>query len=199
MDINRKKNDLNYKRKIFVKKFKETLRESEREYVFNQIRFSHESNILYQIVKTKLLFKVNEVTGVKELDIPEDIKYKLDYSNVSFKDVSIKDYDFTGMKNVYINPQEVFKKDMRGCILNGVYITGSLDDTYITRTDFTNSIGAIIDPQTIYEKDLRETKLTSALIINDFDDVKISRTIFDGVSVIDRNDEKTINGFVKKL
>ena len=198
MDIERAKRNIKYKKRIFLENMKKDIRDLERDYVFNQIRFDYQSDVLYQIVKTKLLFKIDEISGRKELDVPEDIKYKLDYSNVSFKDVDIKDYDFTNMENVYINPQEIFKKDMRGCILNGVSITGNLDDVYITRTDFTNSIGAIIDPQTIYENDLRETKLTNTLVINDFNDVKISRTIFDGADIIDRDKKDYINESIKE-
>lgn len=190
MDINRIINNLKYKKKLLIKTYKENNRLLNREYVFKQIREGNSE--VYQVVNTNLLFEINEVNGKKEIDIPEDIKFKIDYSNINFKDVNVKDYDFTNMKNVYINPQEVFNKDLRNCILDGVHITGNFDDVYITNTNFTNSIGALIDPQNIYNKNLTGTILTDSIVVDNFYDVVIHNTIFNDCNIISIEDKEKI-------
>ena len=191
--------DLKYKKKILKEKYKEKLRNRDREYVFKQIRKYKGKDTIFQIDKPDLLFEINEISGEKKIDIPEDIKYRIDYSNVFFDDVNISKYDFSGMKNVCINPQTVFNKDMRGCILDNVCITGSFDDVYITRTNFTNSIGALVNPQTIYDKDARGTIFTDALVIDNFDGVKESNTVYDGMIIMTEENLESLSSLKKYL
>ena len=190
MDLNRIINNLKYKKKVLIETYKENNRILNREYIFKKIREGN--NEVYQVINTNLLFKINEVSGKKEIDIPNDIKFKIDYSNVNFRNVNIKDYDFTNMRNVYINPQEVFNKDLRNCTLDGVHITGSFDDVYITNTNFTNSVGASINPQKVYNKDLTGTILTDSIVVDNFEDVKIKNTIFTNCNLISIQDKEKI-------
>lgn len=200
MDIKRKINDLKYKRKLLNESFKETIRKYNREYIFYMIR-NHEEDNLCKILEWNILFKINEASGRKDIDIPEDIKDKIDYSNVDFENVYVKGYDFTGMKHVHINPQKVFNKDLRDTILDGVNITGEFDDAYITRANFTNSKDALINPQKIYDRDLRGAILADTLLVNDLNNVQINHyTDFSNVTLITSKDaENTVNKIKNKV
>ncbi len=201
MSLERIITDLKYRRKIFKQEFSKTLREQKREDLFNKIRDSkQEGFFMLQGNSDKIdsiLFDINPITGEKKLDIPEDVMYRIDYSNVDFDNVYARGMNFTGMLNVCINPETVFCKDMRDCVLYGVYIVGRFDGVYITRTNFTGSTGALIDPQTIYDKDLRGTILTDSIVVNDFEGVKIDNMSMQDVYLITPNDKKMIYGFQK--
>lgn len=147
-----------------------------------------------------MLFDINKYTGVKEIDIPKDIICRLDYSNISFDNASVKDFDFTGMQGVCINPQTVFNKNLRNTILNGVSITGSLDDVYIPGTNFVGSIGALINPQEVYDKNLSRTIIADCIIVNDFDGVKLKDTeIYDTAMVLEKDDYEKVKEMKKVL
>jgi len=168
--------DLKYKKKLLEEKNKNELRNKRRNSLFNRIRVN--SNKLFHVNNTDILFDINEISGAKTLDIPIDVITKIDYSNVNFDNVYIRGINFKGMKNVVINPQTINKKDLRDTILYGVTIIGSLDDTYITRADFTGSRGAFLDPTRVYDKDISGTNLSDVVVVNNFKDVKIDDTIF---------------------
>lgn len=196
-----KKRVLQNKKKNFIETYHNKKRELARRDVFNKIR-KYNGSSLVQIVRSKaaldmILFKVNSITGEKVLDIPEDIIYRLDYSNVDFDNANIKGINFTGMYNVYINPQTTFNKDMRGTVLFGTYITGRFDDVYITHADFRGSEGVLIDPTTIYDNDLRYTILADAIVVDDFDGAKTEGMNKEGAYIITREEKEMIYGFQK--
>ena len=170
--------DLKYRKKILEKELKKKKREDKRQVLFDRIRACSYDK-LFIVRNPDILFIINEITDEKILDVPEDVKTKIDYSNVSFEKAYIKGVNFSGMQNVRINPQLLSKQDMRDTILNGVLITGSLDDVYITRADFTGSSGAFLYPTRAYNKDLRGTNLTDVIVVNDFKDVLVENTIID--------------------
>lgn len=193
--------DLKYRKKKFKKEFNSVLRRERREQIFNKIRNSDEEGFFLLEGDSKrldnILFDINPITGEKRLDIPDDIIYRIDYSNVFFDNLNARGINFTGMLNVCLNPQTIFNKDMRDCILFGVHIVGRLDDVYITRTNFKGSTGVLIDPQTIYDKDLSGTILTDAIVVNNFEGVKLNNTSMDDVYLITPGDKKMIYGFQK--
>ena len=193
--------ELKYRKKLFKERFKQILKEQNREDKFNKIRNSYDGS-LFLLEGTKeqidnLVFDINPITGEKRFAIPEDIIFRIDYTNVDFDNAYIRGMDFTGMQNVYINPQTVFKNDLRDCILNGVYIIGPCDDAYITRTNFTNSIGALVDPSTVYDNDVRGTILTDAVVVDNFSNAKMGDTVLDGASIITQEEKELIYGFPK--
>ena len=97
-------------RKIFI----ETLEKYEGEPVL----FDIPSEILHE-----LIFEIYAGDARK---ISKDIKphlKKIDFSNISFDNVIVYGFDFTGLKNVKINPQTVRFKDLSRTILNGVTFT----------------------------------------------------------------------------
>ena len=193
--------ELKYRKKIFKERFSQRLKEQNREDKFNKIRNSYDGS-LFLLEGTKeqidnLVFDINPITGEKRFAIPEDIIFRIDYTNVDFDNAYIRGMDFTGMQNVYINPQTVFKNDLRDCILNGVYIIGPCDDAYITRTNFTNSIGALVDPSTVYDNDVRGTILTDAVVVDNFSNAKMGDTVLDGASIITQEEKEILDGFCK--
>ena len=193
--------ELKYRKKLFKERFKQILKEQNREDKFNKIRNSYDGS-LFLLEGTKeqidnLVFDINPITGEKRFAIPEDIIFRIDYTNVDFDNAYIRGMDFTGMQNVYINPQTVFKNDLRDCILNGVYIIGPCDDAYITRTNFTNSIGALVDPSTVYDNDVRGTILTDAVVVDNFSNAKMGDTVLDGASIITQEEKEILDGFCK--
>lgn len=193
--------ELIYRKMLLKEGIGKVLREQKREDKFNMIRNSSKEGLfLFEGANEQidaLVFDINPITGEKRFAIPEDIIFRIDYTNVDFDNACIRGMDFTGMKNVYINPQTIFKKDLRDCILNGVYIIGRLDDAYITRTDFRNSFGALVDPETVYDNDLRGTILTDAIVVNNFEDAKMGDTVFEGATIISKEEKEMIYGFGK--
>ena len=196
-----KKKILQNKKKDFIEVYNNKKRDLARKDIFNKIR-RYNGPGLVQIVKSSkaldmVLFETNAVTGEKKLDIPEDIIYRLDYSNVDFDNANIRGINFTGMYNVHINPQTIFNKDMRGTVLFGTYIIGRFDDVYITHADFRGSEGVLIDPQTIYDRDLRCANLADAIVVDDFHDIKTEGMNKEGAYFITRKEKEMIYGFQK--
>ena len=82
----------------------------------------------------------------KKFALPREILMKIDFSNVSFDNFNVEGVDFTGLYNVKLNPQFLYKKSIYNTKLNGVTFIGSFDETEIRYADFTGSIGAHINP-----------------------------------------------------
>ena len=183
---------------------REELIDINREAMFNLIR-NYEEDALIRIEGPSelielLLFDINKYTGIKEINIPDDIIYRLDYTDVSFDNACVKDFDFTGMYGVSINPQTVFNKNLRNTILNGVSITGSLDDVYIPGTNFVGSVGALINPQEVYDKDLSRAVIADCIVVNDFDGVKLRDTIiYDTTMIMEKCDYEKVKEMKKVL
>lgn len=201
MSLDDKIKNLKYRKKIFKTEYIKVMREKRRKALFDKIRkcekdafFLLEGNPL---VLDTFLFDINPITGEKKLDIPDDIIYRIDYTNVDFDNISARGIDFTGMLNVHINPQTTFNKDMRDCVLYGTYITGRFDDVYIARTNFTGCEGALIDPRTIYDKNLNGTILTDAIVVTEFDGVKTNNMSIEAAYLITKEQKDMIYGFQK--
>lgn len=75
-----------------------------------------------------------------------DILNKIDFSNVNFNGFYARDFDFTGLHNVYLNPRTVYDQMLYGATLNGVTFTDDLDCCYLGDTDFTGSKNARLNP-----------------------------------------------------
>ena len=153
------------------------------------------------ILRRKLLIMLQDYTGIEPLKINleqgqlEKILFdakthrfaispylltKLDFSNVSFKGVIIEDIDFTNLKNVYINPQELYSKSVSGSILSGVTFTGTFDDMVIMESDFTCSHNAFINPLTIKLQTLYRCKLSDVTFTESLDKVNFPESDFTG-------------------
>jgi len=184
--------------------YREEMRDANRDALFQMIR-NYEGDELIRIEGPAdsieiMLFDINEHTGVKVIDIPDDILCRLDYTDISFDNASVKDFDFTGMYGVYINPQTVFNKNLRNTILNGVNITGSLEDVYIPGTNFVGSVGALINPQEVYDKNLSRAVIADCIIVNDFDGVTLNDTvIYDATMVLRKEDYENVKEMKKVL
>lgn len=104
------------------------------------------------------------------------IRTKIDYSNVSFDNVDLSTFDFTGMIGVKINPQTIYNKNLTNTILNGVEFIGEGDifkDVKIRWTSFKDSRGAKINPQTICDKDLTGCVLRDVVFYQSDDSMNI--------------------------
>ena len=135
------------------------------------------------LTNPNIIFKEIEVEDgkvYKEIAIPKRLLKKIDYSNISFDNVCIRGLNFTGYMGVKIDPQKVYKQDLRGCTFSGVEFDGSFDYTYMYDTNFAGSKGVRIDPQRVYKKDLRGCTFFGVKFIGPFDGAKISRANFTG-------------------
>ena len=66
-----------------------------------------------------------------------------------FEGVTVDHTEFNGCKNVIINPQTIYEKDLQHTSLEGVTFNGSFDGVSIWYTSFSKSRGAKLDPKTI--------------------------------------------------
>ena len=135
------------------------------------------------LTNPNIIFKeieVKEGKVYKEFAIPKRLLKKIDFSNVSFDNVCIRGLNFTGYIGVKIDPQKVYKQDLRGCTFSGVEFVDSFDYTYMYDTNFAGSKGVKIDPQRVYNKDLRGCTFFGVKFIGPFDGAKISRANFTG-------------------
>lgn len=119
----------------------------------------------------------------KVVSIPKELFKYLDFEDISFDKVDIIGMDFTGCKNVFINPQTVYGKNLKNAILTDVTFIGEFGDVDITGANFTGSKNAFINPQTIRNKDLMNVKLTDATITGTFQDTKTEGVDFTGVHI----------------
>lgn len=185
-------------------KYRCMMREINRNGIFDMIR-NYKGDELISIdgkpdLIEFLLFKVNEASGEKMLDIPDDIICRLDYSDICFDNMKVNDFDFTGMHGVYINPQTVFNKNMRNSILNGVTFTGPFDDVYIPGANFEWSVGALINPQEVYDKNLSRAVLADCVVVNDFEDTILKDTIiYDTTMIMSKEDYEKLKEMKKVL
>ena len=81
----------------------------------------------------------------------------------------MSDKNFDGVKlcganltntNADINPQEIYNKDLRKCILKGIDFQGkSFDEAMIYGTNFEGALNLDIDFQKLFSKSLHNTNL----------------------------------------
>ena len=162
---------------------------------------SLKDNEYVTLANPNIIFKENVLEDgkvYKEIAIPERLFRKIDFSNVSFDNVCICGFDFTGFIGVKIDPQTVYDKDFSFCVLSGVLFDGSFDGVNLSKTNFTGSRGARINPQTIPKKDLSKCKFSGVEFIGPFDGVKITGSNFTGSKGAKINPQTVYNGNLRE-
>lgn len=111
-----------------------------REYLIDSINNSDEGVIkpnLALLTLESLLFKyTNEERTKKTFNLPSDILSRIDFTGVSFDGFDCEGVDFSALHNVTIVPNTVFNHSLKGSILIGVTIDGSLEGIDVTDTIF---------------------------------------------------------------
>ena len=74
-----------------------------------------------KIQVSNLFVDVNDYKEINPMYLEIGLLKYIDLSIISFKNVRISGIDFRGC-NIRLNPQEVYKKDLRGCNFEGLYI-----------------------------------------------------------------------------
>lgn len=143
-----------------------------------------DSNVeLTKEVINKYLFVLND-DGTKNVNkvIFEFLKaLKIDMQDISFDKVHITGLNFSGLKNVNINLDEIPNKDLSNVDFNGVILTGSLDNASIYYTSFNGYKGFLtLNPQNVSYKKLNGAKLDGIIVDGVFDDVDIDYVNFKG-------------------
>lgn len=134
---------------------------------------------LSEDIKRKLLFYEKENSKLVPNDFFKEFQEKIDFSNISFDNVSVRCLDLSKLKGAKINPQTVWDKNLEGTKCNGHDFTGcSFDDVLVMYTDFTGATAVKINPQTLRSKALVGS------ICNGLDFTDCS---FDGVAIRDAN------------
>lgn len=105
---------------------------------------------------------------------------KIDFSNIPFTNVILRECDLTNLKNVRIDPQIVYNKDLSYQSYNGVEFIGTFDNAICSNANFTGSVGTVINPQTIKDKKLSHSILKDATFNGGFDGVDIINSDFTG-------------------
>lgn len=106
---------------------------------------------------------------------------EFDVEGLCFDRVCIKGHDFSKLKNVKINIQQIPNYDISNTVLNGVIVDGCLDGANIEGTNFDGYIGnLVLNPQTVKDKSLYNTKLNGLIVDGCFDGCIVSGTNFDG-------------------
>ncbi len=107
------------------------------------------------------LVKTVDENGNEYYEIPKEARGMLKFINfnnekVNLKNVKVAGVDFTGCNIQNLNPQEVYDKDLRGCIFNGVGLSGKIDfiAVKVAGVDFRGNNLENFNPQEVYEKDL---------------------------------------------
>ena len=153
-------------------------------FVFNQIIFKILSKIdCTNIPMENVVLAHLNLSNVRTLKFNPQHIYQKDLSqtqlndgieiigndNVNQKDlfqgVKINGTHFNGCKNVKINPQTIFEKELSKTSLQGVDFTGySFDGCTLWETDFKGAVGAKINPNKVrnfdYVKSLESVELT---------------------------------------
>lgn len=142
-------------------------------------------------------FDFSKMTGVK-INPQKVYKKSLQYANLSgvefisgkgknsridmFEGVNIRGVKFEGNKNIRINPQTIYQKDLTETKLNGIDFTDcSFDDVTVVNADFTGATGVKINPQIIKNKQLTKAKLFGVDFTGySFDNAIINYTDFTG-------------------
>ena len=82
-------------------------------------------------------------------DFPREVLTKIDFINVDFKDFYASEFDFTGLYNIHLNPQTIYRRDLFNSILSGVTFTDSLDYCKLDGANFAGSKNAKVNPNTL--------------------------------------------------
>jgi len=166
-------------RKETIKYLRSTIIENLKEYEGEPVLLDLDPEILNEIIFDYRKYLDGTISKVFAVEISDYVR-KIDFSNISFDGVSVWGWDFSKYKNVKINPQTIFEKNLSYCHLEGVTFTGPFTAVNINHTDFTGSTGAVINPQTIENKNLSSCTFCDAYFIGDFGDCRISDSNFTG-------------------
>ena len=128
----------------------------------------------------EILFEENEKGGKTFSKEILPVLTKIDFTSVDFGGFFCRDYDFSKLKGVEINPQRVYNKSLYGAKLRGVKFIGPFDEVDIVTAKFTGSIGAKIDPEKILKKEIHYTDCCDVEFIGSFESLKISFVSFKG-------------------
>ena len=129
-----------------------------------------------------ILFTYND--GVKKVDkktinFLRECGYNM--QGISFDNVDIRGCSFRGLKNVLIDINKVYNKDLSNTDLYGVKLLGDLEGAIISGTSFNGYIGELkLDPQKLKTKDLSLTSLDGVYVNGSFDDCFIFNINFKG-------------------
>lgn len=146
-----------------------------REYNGDPIILPIESKLLNEIIFTDFYGEGKEFYYPLMLYVD-----KIDFSNVSFDGVNLQRCKLERLKNVKIDPQIVYNKDLSYQSYCGVEFIGNFDNAIVSNANFTGSVGAVINPQTIKDKKLSHSILKDVTFNGSFDGVNIIKSDFTG-------------------
>ena len=116
-----------------------------------------------------------------------NIKTKIDYSNVSFDNVSFIGLDLSRVHGIKFNPQKIYKKSLKNTKLGeNIEVIGNdkvnqidlFEGVTLSHTEFRGCKNVVINPQTIFEKDLQHTTLEAVTFNGPFDGTSVWYTNF---------------------
>lgn len=144
-----------------------------------KLKFNFQNDTIDKIFFDYLISNVDN-KKYKVFKISKEALMNVDLSNVSFDGFLARNFDFSGLYGVKLNPQTLKYKSLEGAKLDGVEFIGSFDGVNIYRTDFTGSFGAYINPQTVLNKSLTSSNFSDVIFIGRFGDSYIRCSKFKG-------------------
>jgi uncharacterized protein YjbI with pentapeptide repeats len=146
--------------KISLARLREVLKEELERYEGEPVLLPYDTDFLDKLIFVKAesgLAKVFSSTIV-------DVLNKINFSNVNFNEFYMNEFDFSLLKGVKIDPQNIYVKYMTNVICKGVTFIGNFDGVYLDNVNFEGSIGAKINPFTI--RNLTNCKCTDVEFIS---------------------------------
>ena len=171
----------------YVEEIRKVLVDELKDYEGEPVLLGIDESVLSQVI-------FNNYGDVK-IFAPEvhSILKKINFSNVCFDNVYVREVDFSDYVGVKLNPQTIANQDLRYSTLSGVKIIGRFDGVDIACTNFKGSNGAVINPQTVLDKNFEGTILTDTKINGSFDGCVLNRTNFTGSECAVINPQKVAN------
>lgn len=158
----------------YVEEIRKVLLDELKDYEGEPVLLDIDEDVLSQLI-------FNNYGDVK-IFAPEvySILNKINFSNVCFDNVCVREVNFSNYVGVKLNPQTIVNQDLRHSTLSGVEIIGPFDGVNISCTNFKGSKGAMINPQTVLGKNFEGTILTDTKIDGSFDGCVLNGTNFTG-------------------
>ena len=111
---------------------KETLvRLSEELKMINELRKNGDSVKKMHVGEDDLFITVEDHKEINPLYIEMGLLKFINLSYVTFENVNVEGIDFRGCNDIGINPQLVYKKSLRNCNMEGIYISPFKDFTEV--------------------------------------------------------------------
>lgn len=120
---------------------------------------------------------------VKDRDITDCVLKGVQAVGRPLEGVKIRCTDFAGSKDVLINPQDIYNKDMKYTKLSCVEFIGPFDGVTIKGANFAGSNGAVINPSMVGNSDLSNTILRNTTISGSFDECNLKGADFTGAKI----------------